>query len=280
MISRRTFLRAGALALGTGAGLLAGAYTYAEQVEATWLDIHELDVFLPRLPRAFEGFRLAHLSDIHLGDWMTLDWFIEITDKVNALRPDALAITGDLVTSRARQYAEALKQGFRQLAVPTFAVAGNHDHWSWIPVFHEAVRQGGLTDLSNRIYTLRRGAAALHLVGFDDIWMNKHRPDLVLPRLPPTGCAILLVHEPDYADTSAAFSRFDLQLSGHSHGGQVRLPALGALTLPPYGQKYPQGLYQVGTMQLYTNRGVGMVAPHVRLNCRPEISVYRLQVGG
>ncbi|MBZ0286049.1 MAG: metallophosphoesterase, partial [Anaerolineae bacterium] len=86
-----------------------------------------------------------------------------------------------------------------------------------------------------------------------------------------------LAHEPDYADISAATGRFDLQISGHSHGGQVVIPFIGPPVVPPYSKKYPLGRYQVGTMIQYTNRGVGMISPAVRFNCRPEITVFTLR---
>jgi predicted MPP superfamily phosphohydrolase len=95
----------------------------------------------------------------------------------------------------------------------------------------------------------------------------------VVRKIPEQGAAILLVHEPDFADVAAKAQRFDLQLSGHSHGGQVRLPWLGALRLPPLGRKYSCGLYRVGEMWQYTTRGLGMKPPQVRLNCRPEITM-------
>ena len=119
----------------------------------------------------------------------------------------------------------------------------------------------------------RRGRAGLHLAGVDDVRAGAARLDDVLARLPPTGCAILLAHEPDFADTAAASGRFDLQLSGHSHGGQIVLPFIGAPILPRMGRKYPTGCYTVRNMALYTNRGLGVIP---RVNCRPEISVFTL----
>jgi predicted MPP superfamily phosphohydrolase len=98
----------------------------------------------------------------------------------------------------------------------------------------------------------------------------------VIDQLPADGAALLLAHEPDFADTSAATGRFDLQLSGHSHGGQVRVPLVGAPRLPPLGRKYPIGVYQVGSMLQYTSRGVGMIPPRVRFCCRPEIALLTL----
>jgi predicted MPP superfamily phosphohydrolase len=100
--------------------------------------------------------------------------------------------------------------------------------------------------------------------------------DQVLKRLPEDGAAILLAHEPDFADISARTGRFDLQISGHTHGGQIRLPMIGFPYLPRFGRKYPRGLYKVGNMLQYTNRGVGMVHLPVRFNSRPEITLFTL----
>jgi predicted MPP superfamily phosphohydrolase len=107
---------------------------------------------------------------------------------------------------------------------------------------------------------------------------HKARLDLVLDALPDEGAAILLAHEPDFADISAATGRFDAQLSGHSHGGQVRMPFIGPLVLPAFAKRYPSGRYQVGGMIQYTTRGVGTELVPVRFGCRPEISVITLRV--
>jgi predicted MPP superfamily phosphohydrolase len=133
--------------------------------------------------------------------------------------------------------------------------------------------------LTNAVHTIVRGDARLHIAGMDD--MVHGHPDLnkVLAALPKDGCAILLSHAPDFADESAPTGRFDLQISGHTHGGQVLPPIIGPLYLPKGGKKYYAGLYQVGSMLQYTNRGVGMVPPYIRINCRPEITVFTLQAG-
>ena len=117
----------------------------------------------------------------------------------------------------------------------------------------------------------------LHFAGVDDVLEGQDDFKLALGPLPADGTAILLVHEPDFADTSAKTKRFDLQLSGHSHGGQIIFPYLDPPILPPLAKKYPLGLYQIGEMLLYTNRGLGMVPPQVRFNCRPEITVFTLK---
>lgn len=276
-ISRRTFLKlfGGAALSAPFAG--AGAFAYSSEIEPGWIDLTSVELRLPRLGRAFDGFRLAQISDIHMGDWMTLEHLVHVVDLINGLQADAVAITGDFVSYRNRTYAEQLKTALGMLNAPTYAVPGNHDHWGWIPVFYEVMQAANIMPLSNATHTLQRGNEQLHIAGVDDVWMRKAMLSAVTAKLPNTGAVVLLAHEPDFADRSAATGRIDLQISGHSHGGQVNLPFIGPPILPYLGRKYPQGLYQVEGMYQYTNRGIGMVPPTVRFNCRPEITLFTLR---
>lgn len=279
-VSRRKFLKL-SLASVLGTTLMGvGSLAYARDVEPTWVEVVRLPLTLPRLSPAFDGYRLVHISDIHMGTGMTPDHLRRIVEMVNAEQPDAVAITGDFVTfnpvaAAVTALADALSRLRPRDAAA--AVLGNHDHWTDPAAIRRVLRQSSIHDLSNTVYTLRRGEAVLHLAGVDDYWERQARLDEVLARLPAGGAAILLAHEPDYADISSQTGRFDLQLSGHSHGGQVIVPFYGPLVLPTYGQKYPLGRYQVGTMIQYTNRGLGTVRPAVRFNCRPEITVFTLR---
>ncbi len=281
-LSRRAFVRltVGSALATTAVG--AGGLAYSSQVEPRWLDIARQTLILPRLAPAFAGYRLVHLSDIHLDPWMTPARFLDIVATTNALDPDLIAITGDFVTTAAARYAAPLAAALRGLRARDgiFATLGNHDHWSGAAKVREALVGGNVQELNNDLHVVRRGADALYVGGIDDHWEGKSRLDLVLDRLRSAGGqgggTILLAHEPDFADTSAATGRFDLQLSGHSHGGQITVPGIGPLILPPLGRKYPQGRYQVGEMIQYTSRGLGMVRPYVRLGCRPEIVLFTL----
>jgi hypothetical protein len=219
------------------------------------------------------------ISDIHMDHvFMTRERLTSIVAQVNALAANFMVITGDFITGHPLSTKhEDLIAALSGIRLPCGAILGNHDHWVHAPTMRGVIHNSGLIDLNNRVHSIRRGAEALHIAGVDDIWEKQHRLDVVLAALPADGAAILLAHEPDYADTSAAAGRFDLQLSGHSHGGQVSLPLLGAPVLPYLGQKYPAGLYRVGTMLQYTNRGVGMVSPQVRFACRPEITLFTLR---
>ncbi len=127
------------------------------------------------------------------------------------------------------------------------------------------------------MHTIRSSVGSeLHFAGVDDYLEDQDRLDLVLEQLPLPGAAILLAHEPDFADISAATGRFDLQISGHTHGGQIRFPMIGPIYIPTGGKKYPLGRYQINGMVQYTNRGIGTSAMQFRYNCPPEITVFTL----
>lgn len=264
-----------------GAALTGGGgWLYATQIEPHWLEVTEREIFLPRLARAFDGYRLVHFSDIHADSGMNAERIRAVCEVVNALRPDCIAITGDFVSRLPIQaQIDDLRATLPTLRAPdgVVAVLGNHDHWTSRTSIRRLLAECGIVNVSNGMQTVTRGADSLHLCGVDDVWERFNRLGDVLTKLPAAGAAVLLAHEPDYADTVVRANRFDLQLSGHTHGGQVVLPDGRRPVLPYLGQKYPAGLYQVGNMQVYTTRGVGMVPPKVRFNCRPEVSVLTLR---
>lgn len=277
-MSRRAFLRAAA---HTFAGLFVSAplaWLYSTRVEPDWLDVERVTLALRGLPRPFEGFTLAQFSDLHLGPFARRDEARSAVDHVNSLQADAIVFTGDFVSQLNRGEAEIIAEEFARLRAPggVFAILGNHDHWADPAQVAAAARASGLALLLNSGQALERGGGRLWLAGVDDVWEARHDLNAALAPAPSGAPVILLAHEPDYADTVAADGRVALQLSGHSHGGQVRLPLLGAPVLPWLGRKYPSGLRRLGDMWLYTNRGVGMIAPPVRLNCRPEITLFTL----
>jgi predicted MPP superfamily phosphohydrolase len=282
--TRRAFLRSlggcavGALSLG------ADGYAYGRLLEPNWLDVARVEVVVPGLAGAFDGYRIAQISDIHLdNDWMTRERLGGVVRAINQQAPDLVAITGDFVTGGALEgLLPILRDELKRVRAPdgVVAVLGNHDHWSGPEPVRGALRDAAITELGNAVVAIERRGAALQVAGVDDHWEGQDRLDLVLRRLSASAPAILLAHEPDFADTSAATGRFALQLSGHSHGGQISLPLLGPPLLPPFGVRYPRGRYQVGGMVQYTNRGVGMLRPYGRLNCQPEITLLHLRTPG
>ena len=246
--------------------------------------VETIPIPLKRLPHAFSGFRMVQISDIHMGGWMNFERLQQIADLVMAQKPDVLLITGDFL--KGRSFTESARQGIKDLikvlrplaaAIPTFAVLGNHDYRTNPDAIRAMLRLCKIVDLTNTVSTLRREDKRLYLCGLDDIRHGDVRLKDVLAQLDEKSPAILLVHEPDYADISAATGKFDLQISGHSHGGQIVVPFYGPPRLPDSGRKYPGGLYKVGNMFQYTNRGVGTDRLAIRINCPPEITIFVLE---
>jgi uncharacterized protein len=262
--------------LAIGFVVLFATVAYGRKVEPTWIEIVQVPVTLPHLSSELEGYRIVQITDVHADQWMTRDRIAEIAEQMNQQSPDLMVLTGDYVTNRAAKYAPALK-GFEKLKAPdgVLAVMGNHDHGSEQHLIREALEQSGIQVLHNEVVRIDHKGGTLQVAGVGDVWTEEHDLPKVLQELSGVGAAIMLAHEPDFADETAATGKFDLQLSGHSHGGQVKIPFIKRLT-PPLGHKYPIGQYQVGDLIQYTSRGVGVSGLHVRFNCRPEITVLTL----
>jgi uncharacterized protein len=250
---------------------------YVHRVEPSWIEVRSVSMPLPHLAPAFSGYRVVQLSDIHADRWMTTDRIAKIVGQVNQLKPDLVVLTGDFVTHSAEEFSPNLAALSQLHSVDqTLAVMGNHDAWTNSTIVQSALEAAGVQVLNNQVAALQRKSAQLFIAGVDDVWAKRDRLDQVLAALPSEGAAILLAHEPDFAEQSAATGRFDLELSGHSHGGQVKLPFVKRI-VPPLAYNYPIGQYKVGNMIQYTNRGVGMSGLPLRFNCRPEITVFTLK---
>lgn len=280
--SRRDFLKL-LVQVSLSAGASIGASSlYSVLFEPSWVDVVQVPLKLRRLPPIFSGFRLAQISDLHFGAWMTAQRLQSALDLLPAQNLDAVVITGDFVhgsSETARSAIESARAVFSSLTqrLPVFAVMGNHDYWTDINLVRGFLGGTGVRELSNDLFPFERGGHRFYLCGVDDIWEKKYNLKAVMAKLSMQDCAVLLAHEPDFADRSAATGYFDLQISGHSHGGQVVIPFIGPPMLPWLGQKYHTGLYRVGQMFQYTNRGLGMLDPPVRFNCRPEVTIFTLE---
>ncbi|MCE5215239.1 MAG: metallophosphoesterase [Methanobacterium sp.] len=238
-----------------------------------------VEVDIPGLNQLFDDYRIVNISDIQLGQWLTPKHLEGVVDMVNEQEPDMIAITGDFVSYILDDVAEDLESSLKELKPKEISVAilGNHDHWLGADKIRKILRDCDIVDVSNDVYTIKRKDAQLHIAGVDSVMLNKHRLDLVMEKLSDENPAILLAHEPDFADISSTTGRFSLQISGHSHGGQFVIPGLGTIVRGPHFIKYPHGKYKVKDMVQYTSRGLGTNIFWLRINCDPEITIFTLK---
>jgi len=241
---------------------------------------------LTRWPAQLDGFSIALLSDFHYDAHFSRHPLRASIGIVNGLRPDLIALTGDFVSvpDFSSDYEKAAKNAdpcctlLRQMEAPfgLWAVLGNHDDATDPRYVSHALRDAGIRLLSNASTPIESKGARFWLSGVNDVLSGTSDLRSTLQPVPKGEATVLLAHEPDYADYVAEYP-VDLQLSGHSHGGQIRLPFLPPLYEPVLARKYFSGLYEVGPLTLYTNRGLGTIGVPVRWNCAPEITMITLR---
>ena len=275
--SRRKFLSSLCLA-----GL--GGVGYAHWLEPEWLEVGRHEVRIAK-DRARVPLKILHLSDLHASPVVPLDFLASAVRLGLAQQPDVVCLTGDFISGRFSEfddYARVLAPLAQ--AVPTFASLGNHDGGIW------SVRSGGYTDtlpvrkllrdagirlLFNKPAEVRVQGWRLRLVGLGDLWSGEINPALAFPKNPPPADAtVVLTHNPD-SKSCLKNQAWDLALCGHTHGGQLRLPLVGAPFAPVRDKNFIAGLYRWDDRWLHITRGVGNLHG-LRFNCRPEVSVLTL----
>jgi predicted MPP superfamily phosphohydrolase len=277
--TRRKFLRAsvaaGAVALAADSILL----------EPNRPRVVRQDFALARWPERLNGFTIALLSDFHYDPYFSAHPLHAAIPLVNDLHPDLIVLAGDFVTvptfgddRKAAFAAEPCARLLHQMSAPhgLWAVLGNHDEGTDYKHVTRALQAESIQVLANQSQAIEHDGARFWLAGVNDVLSNTADLSKTLRHIPAEEAVILLAHEPDFADEAASFP-IDLQLSGHSHGGQVRLPLLPPLYLPKLGKKYVLGRYHVGPLTLYTTAGLGTIGVPVRLNCPPEITLLTLR---
>lgn len=263
---------------------------YAGEIDRHWLEITYHDVLLPGLAASFNGFRIAQLSDIHMEEFTEPFFVREAVNHINALQPDAVMLTGDFVTHELRSKQFSLGAAWKCASILSelkctarYAIFGNHDAMLDENEIGSALRENGITVLRNTFIPLERGGGRVWLAGIDDPLMGKPNIGLAIPesiRNRKNEPVILLCHAPDYVNQikdRAEAQSVNLMLSGHTHGGQVRIPFVPPVHLPPLGRDYISGWFRFGGLQLYVNRGLGTVGLPFRFNCPPEISLFTLR---
>lgn len=241
--------------------------------------IEHLTIKDRRIPKKFNNYTLVHLTDIHLGQWINktkLDGIVQLTNNQN---PDTILLTGDYLSYQTKNYLKELETSLKKLNPKdkTISVLGNHDHWMDAKKVKEALNNANIINLENDVYPLQKQNKTLQIAGVDSITLHKDDIEKVKEKLEKNTPAIMLAHEPDFADTTGKLPQFILQLSGHSHGGQITLPHIGTPIRGKNFIKYPIGKYQIENLTQYTSRGVGTNAFWIRINCTPEITKITLK---
>jgi len=276
--TRRQFLRAAAI----GTVAIAGDAIF---LAPNLPRIVRQEFFLQRWPERLNGFTVAVLSDFHYDPYFSIHPLHAAIAMVNRLHPDLIALTGDFVTvpsvgdeKKAAFAAEPCARLLRQMSAPhgLWAVMGNHDDGTDPEHVTRVLQAENIHVLANQSEPIEQDGVRFWLAGVNDVISGTADLSKTLRRVPTGEAVILLAHEPDFADEASQFP-IDLQLSGHSHGGQVRIPLLPPLYLPYLGKKYVWGTYHVGPLTLYTNAGLGTIVVPMRLNCPPEITLLTLR---
>ncbi|MGQ0604839.1 MAG: metallophosphoesterase [Anaerolineales bacterium] len=256
------------------------AFDWRYRISAGQLTVERVAVSLPPLPRAFQGYTIAQLSDFHFGPLVEPHSLHLAIDVALELKPALITLTGDFVSRLTHGEAQTLTEALRRLHAPhgVFGVLGNHDWWEDADEVACALQAAGIRVLRNEHVALRRGEATLYLAGVDDVHVRRADLTRALADVPCGAATILLAHEPYFAEAASRDGRVGLQLSGHSHGGQIMLPHLDSTLLRFLGHhRYPRGLNRVRGMHVYTTRGLGVVGLPLRVNCPPEVTLITLQ---
>ena len=260
---------------GATVGLGAAGWVYGRYVEPNWIEVVRHELPIADLPAALDGFRIVQMTDFHLWPHTKVSHVRRAVKMVQRLKPDMVALTGDYVCfDSSAIYALAPELAKIESRYGIFAVLGNHDVDRRFPetrgIIEDGLEKSGIPLLVNERVELDNG---LVIAGLDEMFDGQPNLTQTLDGVSAESPVILLMHQPDYADHACRDPRVKVQLSGHTHGGQIRPPLIQPLYLPYYGRKYVIGLHKVGEMWLKINRGIGLAyfGP-ARFRCRPEIT--------
>lgn len=305
MISRRQFLKT-AIAGGVATGVGLTVHDLKNDSYTSKFLLEELTVEIPGLPSSFQDYRIGFITDIHLSSWVPAEWFERALEAVQRARVDLLLFGGDYILVHEvslwdtfglirdqslsglskKEAIPKIYQRFAEIASRfefpdgILSVVGNHDHWNSFSVFLDILKGfPRIKVLVNSSHSIHRAEEELEIFGVDDyltgIPQLPNRRDLIDGK----SKRIILSHNPDYipAILDNPGAKFSLALCGHTHGGQIVLPALGPIAAQVVDRRFVSGMTQIGERQIYTSRGLGVVGLPFRLNCPPEVTILNLR---
>lgn len=282
-MNRRAFLKRTTGFLISLIGLTGGTYYYSKEIEPSSLHIQKETIQSAKLTNAFHNKKIVQFSDTHLGFNYTVKDLKKLVKQINELAPDIIVFTGDLIDD-PKQVNDTEEKKIIQALQPLHApkgkywIYGNHDHGGYgTEKVFDIMTQAEFTLLQNSHTVIEENNEKLIIAGIDDLMLGKPNLSAALHQTNQDIFTILLAHEPDFADQAVKHA-VDVQLSGHSHGGQIRLPIVGHIYSPAFAEKYVLGKYTLkDKLQLFVNGGIGTTRVPYRLFCKPEIHEYTLQ---
>ena len=249
--------------------------------EMRWLTVERSQIPIARLPESLQGMTIVQLTDLHLHPFTQIEHIDRAVYLANSLKPDVIVLTGDYVWHDANDILDLMPSLAKLNAkYGVFSVLGNHEYKTDAGLITDTFENVGIPVFKNRGIDIQVGKHALYLAGIDDGWLGS--PDIVQTMEAHSAQApvVLMAHEPDMIDWYAHDTRINLQLSGHTHGGQIQSSSNKPLVRPYLGRKYVQGLHRVNESWVYTSRGIGTTGIPLRRNCAPEVTHITLVDAG
>jgi predicted MPP superfamily phosphohydrolase len=243
------------------------------------LEVTRHELFIDDLPEAFDGYRIAFMTDTHVAPFLRREYFRGVVAQVQRFDPHLVLLGGDFVTFRRHiAYIKPLLLDGLTAHDGVYAILGNHDYWAGASDVIAALESGGVTLLTNRSIALRRGEEMVNVLGIDEIYRGTPDIPKAFERVGPSMVTIGVSHHPDIIDELDG-RRIDLLVCGHTHGGQIRLPFFGAIFVPSMHEGlYASGFHRVRNVLMYVSRGIGGIPP-VRILCKPELATFTLRKG-
>ena len=241
--------------------------------EMRWLTVERTTIPIKRLAESIEGMTIVQLTDLHLHPFTQIEHIERAVYLANSLKPDVIVLTGDYVWHDAQDILELVPELSKLNAkYGVFSVLGNHEHKTDPVLITETFEAAGIPVFKNEAIDLQVGKNILYLAGIDDGWLGNPNIEQTMAAHKGGVPVVLMAHEPDMIDWYAHDTRISLQVSGHTHGGQIQSAANKPLVRPYLGRKYVQGLHRVNESWVYTSRGIGTTGIPLRRNCAPEIT--------
>jgi predicted MPP superfamily phosphohydrolase len=277
-MSRRALLQGGLTGVLAAAGLTAFEIYQARYVNPYSPQLERLDLAVPAGSEGLAGMKIGFITDTHVGPFVETGDLYRALDLIRAESPDLILLGGDYISESPRyapETAAAIADLLSDAPLGGYGVIGNHDLSVSRTRVQEALVTVGIPVLRNQTTVVTYGGAHLAIAGIDETLLGDPRPVETIAQAPAGVPVLALWHEPEFAEQAAAAGAF-AQLSGHTHGGQIRLPGIGPVGLPVHGKRHVIGRGIADGMPIYTSRGVGVYRPPARFNCPPEVTLVTL----